>query len=136
MKQLYAIILLFVIIFIIYWLTSASAQVINDNPEYFTIFNKIQNPKPISYDDGIISHDDGIISHDDLTIKNLSHNDTKKFNWNKENFALDSFINVQGNKVRRELVSSNYADHIYADANFTLDQCDTITAPQAHNIYF
>lgn len=61
------------------------------------------------------------------------------------NFDSDSFIDYIGYKVRRDLVPSNYADHmLYGRADFKTDQIlinkmrpkESLVAPQPHNYYF
>ena len=133
MKPLYAVILLVIIVLIIYWLANNNNANITNNPEYFTILKEIQGQVNPAKNDPMINSNE-----------NNAKYSAKKIDLNRENFASDSFVTVQGNKVRRELVPSNYADYTYADANFTLNQDSSLKTktipkkftPQAWNIYF
>lgn len=136
MNPLFLVILLVIIILIIYWLANNNNNITN-NSDYFTILKKIQgqiaptnNPKINNI----------MIDSNENNVKFPA----KKFSQNYENFTSDSFITVGGNQVRKELVPSNYANDVYANANgnFILDQYglkeNTPTkkfAPQAWNIY-
>ncbi|XWV25019.1 putative ORFan [Tupanvirus deep ocean] len=145
MQQCHAIMLLIIIIFIIYWLTYSSSTTIKNNPEFFTILKDIQSPLT-SYDDyatfNFIHHTNDLPYYDPTynNMVNLTKTNTKYPNaipkWNGENFSKDSFIRVCGNKVRRELVPSNYSDQAYANADFTNSTINENIAPQAVNFYF
>jgi hypothetical protein len=162
MEKNHAIIFLIFIALVIFWLigntstktlgkldipsnlTKSNPRNVSDNPEYFTMTENIANP--------MTGHDNykiwNSISHSNISPNyNSTHNNMvklkyiikppkKRINWHKENFDKDNFIEVQGNKVRRELVPSNYVDINYASPNFIESDMSEHIAPQAFNFYF
>lgn len=123
MRKCYATILLIIIVTLIYLLVNNNKTIIK-NTELF-IF---ENENPIIYDP---TYNNVIKS-----IKKYKKIPLIKTKLSNEKFSKDSFIKVCGDKIRRELVPSNYADQSYAGIDFTIIKNDIIMAPQASNYYF
>lgn len=134
--------------------------------ENFTALGPIGQPL-VTYDDygtfNFIFHTDDLPYYDheyddleynykDFDTVDLNTNSKKCGSFNciltkNENFNKDSFIDYQGNKVRRELVPMNYfMNDQYADADFERNQLhlaikkdrprQSAQPPQPYNVYF
>jgi hypothetical protein len=133
------VIILISFILIIYLVVKTSST---NQKEEFTILKPIRGPM-VSYDDyatfNYIHHTNDLPYYDptyDNMVNAINYepikSKAKKPRLGKENFNKDSFIVIRGNKVRRELVPSNYAD----DNHYRFGINDNIPmAPQGYNIY-
>ena len=127
MQKIHALIILILIVGILYWLTLTTSSTIKNNVEYFEILQGINMTL------GTKKY------KEKYKYQKKSKRNKKIPSWNKENFSNDSFIEVQGNLVRRELVPSNYAEKKFSfldGKTKILSTLDQHNAPQPYNYYF
>lgn len=101
---------------VIYWIITKPST------EIFTILNNYHNVSSKNLVEPI---------HNNQNLKKTKKK--KKYQSYKENFNKDDFIDVNGNRVRKVLVPSNYSDTFYA----SIDDINNYTkiVPQGYNIY-
>lgn len=136
MQKNHAVMFLVLFVLLIYWLINYNHNMVY-NSEYFSILKRIQNHTDNNISDK--SHYHHHHHHSQWahpTYKKNKSKYVKKKIEQKDIINKDSFIEFHGNKIRKELVPSNYINYIYMNAISASAEKSIINVPQAYNYYF